>query len=204
MKKAFIILLALSLAVLLCACGKEPGGTDFTLPPMNTTGSSSTEPTADATSSTPEATLPIDGSETPTMQRARFKAAEYLSEIPFSREGLIGMLTEYEKLTRAEAAYGADHCGADWSMEAARMAERYTSVGAYSRVSLKKQLEFEGFEKSEVTYALENAKVDWLAECTELTAQQKSYDPAVTNEAIAKYLTGEGFTMAEIGRVLNG
>lgn len=204
MKKALICLLALLLLAVLCACGENAEGTttNFTLPPMQTTGTTPSAETTETTASTPEATLPPDGSETAKMRKARFGAAEYLAELPFSREGLVDMLVKYESFTKAEAEYGADNCGADWNTEAVRMAERYATSGAYSRKGLEKQLDFEGFSKKEAAYGVENAKVDWLAEADEVAAQQKGYNPAITKEALAKYMTDEGFTMAEIGRVL--
>lgn len=202
MKKVFICLLALLILTVLCACGDTDGTTNFTLPPLQTTDTTPPVEITDTTASTPEATLPLDGSETANMRRALLSAGGYLAEMPFSREGLINILTKYENVNAAEAAYGADNCGADWNAEAVRMAERLVPTSVYSRVSLEAQLKHEGFTKEEASFGIQNAEVDWLTEAAEVVEQQKGYNPSMTEDALAKYLTAEGFTMAEIGQVL--
>ena len=50
--------------------------------------------------------------------------------------------------------YAADHCGADWNNEAARMAQEYIDFMSFSRQELVEQLEFEGFTSEQAEYGV--------------------------------------------------
>lgn len=82
------------------------------------------------------------------------RAKEYLAVLPFSYTGLIGQL-EFETIRHECAVYAADHCGADWKEEAARMAAAYLKIFTFSRSELVSQLEFDGFTHEEAVYAAE-------------------------------------------------
>ena len=69
----------------------------------------------------------------------------------FSHSGLVDQL-KFEGFTDSEAAYGADHCGADWNEQAAKKAESYLEFMSFSRSGLIDQLEFEGFTSSQAEY----------------------------------------------------
>lgn len=81
-------------------------------------------------------------------------AKSYLNAMAFSYDGLVDQL-EYEGFTHSEAVYGADHCGADWMEQAARMAEEYLNSGSFSRSGLIDQLEYEGFTNAQAVYGAE-------------------------------------------------
>ncbi len=99
---------------------------------------------------------PLDGApDTRTVgeRSAEAKAAQYLRYSAFSRTGLIEQL-EFEGFSRAEAVYGTDAVGADWSEQAAKKAEQYLRYSAFSRSSLIDQLEFEGFTRAQAEYGV--------------------------------------------------
>jgi hypothetical protein len=86
-------------------------------------------------------------------KNAAKKARDYLSVIHFSRAGLIRQLTDFEKFSQSDAAYGADHSGADWNEQAAGKAQDYLDVMPFSRDGLIKQLvDFEKFTPEQAEY----------------------------------------------------
>jgi len=89
-------------------------------------------------------------------QNALSAAASYLSFMTFSRDGLVSQL-EYEGYSTAEAAFAADHCGADWNEQAAKAAENYLSMTAFSYEGLVEQLEFEGYTAEQAAYGADCA-----------------------------------------------
>ncbi|MEV4667800.1 Ltp family lipoprotein [Microbacterium sp. LWO12-1.2] len=86
-------------------------------------------------------------------QNAIAKAQDYLDYSGFSRTGLIGQL-EYEGFSTADATFGTDNAGADWTAEAAEKAADYLAYSSFSRQSLYDQLAYEGFLDAEIVYAL--------------------------------------------------
>ena len=89
-------------------------------------------------------------------QRALEMAEEYLEVMPFSYSGLIEQL-EYEGFSRSEAVFAADHCTADWYLQAVMMAEDYLDVMSFSRSELIEQLEYEGFTHDQAVYGADKA-----------------------------------------------
>ena len=81
------------------------------------------------------------------------KALQYLDYTAFSYSGLIEQL-EFEGFTHSEAAYGADHCGADWNEQAAKKAKQYLEYSPFSRSELIDQLVFEGFTRQQAEYGV--------------------------------------------------
>lgn len=81
-------------------------------------------------------------------------AGDYLDIMPFSYNGLVGQL-EYEGYTHEEAVYAADHCGADWNEQAAKLAKSYLDTMTFSRQGLIEQLEYEGFTHDQAVYGVE-------------------------------------------------
>ena len=86
-------------------------------------------------------------------QNALNKAQDYLSFMPFSYSGLLNQL-EFEGFTKEEATYGVDHCGADWSLQAALKAEDYLDFMSFSRQGLIDQLMFDGFTAEQAEYGV--------------------------------------------------
>lgn len=71
----------------------------------------------------------------------------------FSRDGLISQL-QSEKFSSVDAAWAADHTGADWNAQAVLSAKGYMSDGeGFSRGSLISQLQFEKFTYAQASHA---------------------------------------------------
>ena len=82
-------------------------------------------------------------------------AMKYLDYSAFSYKGLVEQL-EYEGFSRAEATYGADNCGADWSRQAALKAQSYLEYSSFSKDELYDQLIFEGFTRQQAQYGVDH------------------------------------------------
>jgi hypothetical protein len=93
---------------------------------------------------------------TAAQEQAVGTAQEYLNVQGFSRSGLIGQL-KFEGFGAKDAAYGADHAGADWNEEAVKVAKSYLTVQNFSRAGLVDQLEFEGFTAKQAAYGVKGA-----------------------------------------------
>lgn len=78
-------------------------------------------------------------------------AKNYLNTMPFSYTGLIEQL-EFEKYSTEDATYAADKCGADWNLQAEKMAAQYLDLMGYSRDGLIDQLVFEGFTEEQASH----------------------------------------------------
>lgn len=91
------------------------------------------------------------GSATSGERNALQRAKDYLDVMAFSYSGLIEQL-EYEGFSHSEAAYGADHCGADWYEQAAEKAADYLEIMSFSYSGLVEQLEYEGFTHEQAVY----------------------------------------------------
>ena len=62
---------------------------------------------------------------------------------------------QFEGYSEDEAIYGADNCGADWNEQAAKKAEQYMEMSAYSKDALEKQLKFDKFNDEQAKYGVE-------------------------------------------------
>ena len=99
-------------------------------------------------------TEPVDESELTISQQNALKQAErYLEYTAFSKSGLQKQL-EFEGYSEADAAYAAEHCGADWKEQAAAKAEQYLEYSSFSRSGLIDQLLYEGFTQEEAEYGV--------------------------------------------------
>ena len=99
----------------------------------------------------PPAPSPTGPKLTASQQQALVMAHEYLATQSFSRTGLIKQL-QYEGFSAADATYGTDAVGADWTAQADAMAKEYLSTQAFSRSGLIKQLEYEGFTAAQAQH----------------------------------------------------
>jgi hypothetical protein len=104
--------------------------------------------------SDPATEAPAEPVGTVSQQQALTSAQGYLDDGQgFSRAGLIDQL-EYEKFSHADAAWAADHAGANWDAQAVISAKGYMSDGqGFSRGSLIEQLQYEKFTLAQATYA---------------------------------------------------
>jgi len=152
-------------------------------------------------------------------EQAAKKAESYLSFMSFSYEGLVDQL-EYEGFTEAQAQYGARvaYYGGSASAysygssatsagktQALKKAKSYLSIMAFSHEGLVKQLAYEGFTKSEATYAADNCGANWNEQAAKKAKSYLSIMSFSRSELI-KQLEYEGFTysQASYGARMNG
>lgn len=138
--------------------------------------------------------IPQD-SYTVNQRNAIRKSETYLQVLPFSRSGLIKQL-EYEGFETADATFGVDNVGANWSIQAKLKATQYLSLMAYSKSGLVQQLEYEGFTKAEAESGVDNVGADWLVQA-ELKAAQYLKLMAYSKSGLTQQLEYEGFTKEE-------
>lgn len=84
------------------------------------------------------------------------------------------------------------------SAAAADSAQGYLDMGAFSKKSLTKQLEFEGHEKPAIDYALANVNVDWDAEAVESVGNYQDLDAGMSVAELKNQLEFEGFTASQV------
>lgn len=86
---------------------------------------------------------------------ARRSAELYISQMPFSRSGLVNQLVNGEGFSRADAEYGVSSITIDWRAQAAKSAALYLSQMPFSRSGLVDQLVIgEGFTRTEAEYGV--------------------------------------------------
>lgn len=83
------------------------------------------------------------------------KAASYLNYTAFSYSGLIAQL-EFEGFSNEDSSFAADHCAADWMVQAEKKAASYMKYSAFSRSGLIGQLEFEGFAAEQAAHGADS------------------------------------------------
>ena len=84
------------------------------------------------------------------------------------------------------------------SAAAADSAQGYLDMGAFSKKSLTKQLEFEGHEKPAIDYALANVNVDWDAEAVESVGNYQDLGMGMSVAELKNQLEFEGFTSSQV------
>lgn len=83
-------------------------------------------------------------------------ARDYLSIMPFSRQGLIDQL-KFEDYSTADATFAADQVSPDWNRQAALAAEEYLDLMPLSRQGMIDQLVFDGFTSGQAAYGADQA-----------------------------------------------
>lgn len=91
------------------------------------------------------------GDVTPAQRAALYAAKQRLSRTPYSRQGLLQCL-EQDGYAPLDAAYAADHCGADWERQAVRCVRLYLSERPFPLRQLLAQLMEAGFTESQARY----------------------------------------------------
>ena len=160
---------------------------------------SSTAPSSAKSSSSKNTAESVVAGETTEQSNAVKKAKSYLKISAFSRDRLIAQL-EFEKFSNADAIYGADNSGANWTEQAVRKAESYLKFSAFSRDGLISQLEFEKFSNADAVNAVDAVGADWNEQAAK---KAKSYikNSAFSRERLIEQLIFEKFTreQAEYG-----
>ena len=68
------------------------------------------------------------------------------------------VLLRYEGYSLQNATYAVDHVKVNWMVQAARSAQEYLSMEAFSRSGLIEQLEYEGYTSSQAVYGVNHAR----------------------------------------------
>lgn len=76
---------------------------------------------------------------------------------------------------------------------ALKKAESYLSFSAFSKKSLKEQLDYEGFTTKEIEYAIDNVKVSWNEQAAKKAESYLSYS-SFSRKRLIEQLEYEGFT----------
>jgi hypothetical protein len=97
--------------------------------------------------------------ETVSQANARQAAEDYLSTMPFSRQGLIDQLSSKAGagFSKSDAIYGTDAAGADWNKQAVLAAKQYLQTMSFSKSALIEQLESKagaGFTHAQAVYGV--------------------------------------------------
>ena len=90
-----------------------------------------------------------------SQQNALGTASSYLRMGGFSYKSLIHQL-EYEGYSSEDATFAADHCGADWMVQAEQSAASYMKYMSFSRDGLIHQLEYEGFTAEQAAHGADS------------------------------------------------
>lgn len=157
------------------------------------------------TPAVPEDTQPtVDNDATTGQKNALGSAIQYISTMPFSRDGLVDQLL-YEGYSQEEAEYGADNCGADWSEQAVKMASSYLSTMAFSAQGLTNQLVYEGFSQEQAEYGVTSCGADWDEQAVKMAASYLS-SSSFSRQSLIDQLIYEGFSQeqAENAATQNG
>jgi hypothetical protein len=146
-----------------------------------------------STSSTNKTVSPLSG--TVSQQNAYKKAESYLKYSAYSRSDLISQL-EFSGFSTADATYGADSLGVNWSEQAIKKAQSYLKYSAYSRSDLISQMEFSGFSTAEAIYGTDAQKADWNEQAALKAASYLKYS-AYSRTGLIEQLEYSGFTTAQ-------
>lgn len=159
----------------------------------NSSSKSSSSVSSESSNSSPtSSSVPNVSTE---QKNALAKAKSYLNHMAFSYLGLIEQL-EYENYSHEAATYGADNCGADWSVQALKKAKSYLSHMAFSYSGLVEQLEYDQFSSSQAKYGADNCGADWNEQAAK---KAKSYLELMSfsRDSLIAQLEYDGFTNAQ-------
>ena len=128
-------------------------------PATQTVTQGSNDGTVTGTTETSQAQQP-QGQEfaegTEAQQDAMASAVDYINQMAFSRDWLIAQLVS-DGVDTNDAAWAADHCGADWNDQAYKKAEEYLRLTSFNHKDMVDQLIFEGFTADQAEYGATKA-----------------------------------------------
>lgn len=128
-------------------------------PANKTVTQASNDGTVTGTTETSQAQQP-QGQEfaegTEAQQDAMASAVDYINQMAFSRDWLIAQLVS-DGVDTNDAAWAADHCGADWNDQAYKKAEEYLRLTSFNHKDMVDQLIFEGFTADQAEYGATKA-----------------------------------------------
>jgi hypothetical protein len=80
---------------------------------------------------------------------------------------------------------------------AVQSAESYLSMGGFSKKSLAEQLNYEGFPKADIDFAIANVSVDWKEQCKQ-SAENYMEMGGFSKQSLTEQLQYEGFLPDEV------
>ena len=113
-----------------------------------------TAQTQTSAASAPQGQEYAEGTE--KQQDALAEAVDYINQMAFSRDWLIAQLVADGHDTN-DAAWAADHTGADWNEQAYKKAEEYLKLTSFNHQDMVDQLIFEGFTNDQAEYGATKA-----------------------------------------------
>ena len=93
---------------------------------------------------------------TEAQQDALASAVDYINQMAFSRDWLIAQLVS-DGVDSNDAAWAADHCGANWNEQAYKKAQEYLKLTSFNHQDMVDQLLFEGFTTDQAEYGASKA-----------------------------------------------
>ena len=91
------------------------------------------------------------GYVTAAQKAALHTAEKHLAQAPYSYSGLVRRL-EQDGCAPSDAAYAADHCGADWERQAVRYVRRCLSERPFPLRQLIERMLEAGFPEAQARY----------------------------------------------------
>lgn len=153
-----------------------------------------------------DATAAVDSLDVDWMEQAVLKAESYLDSMSFSESGLVEQL-KFEGFTRAEAEHGASRAygsggggsaggGSASQGNAVEAARNYLNYSAFSRSGLISQLEYEGYSRSDATYAADAVGANWDEQAAEAARNYLDLMPMSRSELVSQ-LKFDGYTASQ-------
>ena len=96
---------------------------------------------------------------------------------------------DYDTENEPEGTVGQEQC--------LQCADNYLDVGGYSEKGLREQLEYEGFESTDIDWALDNVEVDWDEQCAQCANNYMDVG-GYSASSLREQLAYEGFTDSQI------
>lgn len=115
----------------------------------------------------------------------------------FSRQGLVHQL-KYKGFSTADAEFGINSTGANWSQHALNKAKNYLSFQAFSYKGLIDQLtcQAEQFTDGQAIYAADNCGANWFEQTAKQAAEYQELFSFNKSQMISQ-LIHDGFTQEQ-------
>lgn len=131
------------------------------------------------------------------------KAKFYIEKRNLSRLGAIDTMNKYCKFIESDVLYAVDNCGADWGQEAIDYIQEWLDVGSgYCYYTMVKRMKGDWFTNEDIEYALNNMKIDWVAEAGKKIASLLE-SSAYSAVEVTNFMTRAGFAEADTMAALN-
>lgn len=116
------------------------------------------------------------------------------------------LLTLFAPLTAhpvsADSSAADTLIAADWTQQCVEKARVYLQMGGFSKHDLYQQLQYEGFDDSQITAAVNQLRPDWNEQCL-LKAKQYMDLGGFSQESLKQQLRFHKFTESQINYAVN-